>query len=292
MATDDDENQTLQKAIQESLAGSASATAKQFGDLSSNKTSQGPPRRANIEDRIKEITQQPAFQLPQINDPFGDTWVFIDPPSKQPEQDDFDYARYSKHYETPILVKKETLLKHHFPDPEGFSLEALFGATAQFRTIRRRKLTAKLREQPNVKFVIDLTPPIEGDEAVYLTTELSCSQGVRLWYQAGDIWSISKMLVGGQEEYTSVARQKVVNTSKAQTLDLSANSSSKTPNVGIPAVKEDGTKSSTTLAGNDPKLRPTSPNILLPLEYTPLRHRSAIQRVIAALMGLDPKIDR
>ena len=279
MAANDDENQTLQKAIQESLVGSPSASAKQFGDLSSDETSQGLPRRANIEDRIKELTEQPALELPLIHDPLGDTWVFIDPPSKQPEQDDFDYARYSKRYEIPIRVRKETLLKHHFPDPEGFDLEALFGPTPQFRIKRRRKLLEILRDEPNIKFVIDLTPPIEGDEAVFLTTELSCSQGVRLWHQAGDIWSISKMLVGGKEEYTSVARQKLVKSCEQRGLNLSANSF-KIPNASI------------TGAGITPNLPPASSDILMPLEYTPLRHRSAIERVIAALMDVDPRIDR
>lgn len=211
---DDDEDQTLQEAIQESLNEQSSTSAKEFGDLSSQETSEASqtlPRRVNIEDRIKEITLQPALEIPLISDPKGDTWVFIDPPSKQPEQDSVDYDRYCRRYEAPMLVMKETLLRYHSPDPnEGFNLEALFGPSAQYRTIRRRKLTAKIRDDPQVKYVIDLTPPAEGDDAVFLTTELCCSQGVRLWHQAGDIWGISNMLVGGKEEYSSVERRSFV----------------------------------------------------------------------------------
>ena len=94
-----------------------------------------------------------------------------------------------------------------------------------------------------------------------MTTEMCCSENVRLWYQAGDIWKVSKGLVGGAEEYTSVADR----------------SSQLSPTNNVRPSK---TASSST-----------SPKVLVPLEYTPLRHRSAIERVIAALVGLDPKLD-
>lgn len=141
-----------------------------------------------------------------VRDLYGDTWVYIDPPPRQPEQDELDYQRYTKRYEQPILVKKETLTKY----TSFFDEKNLFGPTAQFRIVRRRQLADKLRNSPNVKYVLDLTPPAEGDDAVYLTQELCCSEGVRLWYQASDIWRVSKILVGGKEEYTSVRRHSSV----------------------------------------------------------------------------------
>ena len=281
MASCDDEHQGLQEAIEESLKERSSTTTVQFGDLAprdSNSEKAKPPLRASIDDRIKEITLQPALELPLINDPSGDTWVYIDPPSKQPEQDDLDYSRYLKRYETPMLVKKKTLLKYHVPSPnEGFNFEALFGPSAQFRTVRRRNLTTKLREHPRVKYVIDLTPPTEGDDAVFLTTELCCSQGVRLWYQAGDIWSVSELLVGGKEEYTSHRRQDLVHVHEPWSICNSANSS-KSPS--LPS-RTDGKRRFLT----------TSENSSMPSEYSPVRHRSAIERVIAALVGIDPKLD-
>lgn len=145
-----------------------------------------------------------------------------------------------------MLIKKDDLA--------GYStfLEGLFGPSAQFRISRRRKLTSKIRDSPKIKYVIDLTPPNEGEEAVYLMTELCCSEGVRLWYQASDIWRVSETLVGGKEEYISQSCQS-----------------------------SPGRRSSSLKAANEP----------MPLEYTPVRHRSAIERVIAALVGIDPKLD-
>ena len=250
MATEDDEHQGLQIAIRESLQQRTSPTAVQFADPSTDFRA-NPTRRMNIDDRIREIALQPISELPLVRDPSGDTWVFIDPPPKQPEQDDVDYTRYLKRYEDPMLVKKDMLLKYNVPGSDGFNFEALFGPSAQFHIIRRRNLTAKLRQTPGIKYVIDLTPPSEGEDAVFLMTELCCSQGVRLWYQAGDIWRVSKGLVGGTEEYTSAQ--------------------SKSPDYRI------GSTSPKSQSG--------------PSEYSLIRHRSAIERVIAALMGIDPKLD-
>lgn len=256
MATDDDEHKELQTAIRESFQDHASTTATQFADpapADPQNLNAKPVRRVNIDDRIKDLTLQPGLELPLINDPFGDTWIYIDPPPKQPEQDEFDYSRYLKRYETPMLVKRDTLLKYHAPDLDGgFNLERLFGPSTQFRISRRRNLTAKLRENRQIKYVIELTPPAEGEDAVFLTTELCCSQSVRLWYQASDIWRVSKNMVGGTEEYTSA----------------------KPPN------HKDNYNSSSS-----------PPHIFGPSEYSPVRHRSAIERVVAALMGIDPKLD-
>lgn len=272
---DDDKNQGLQQAIKESLAALNSTTATQFGNpagasLSAQDEAQSPAQRINLEDRIKEMSLQAALELPFMRDPTGDTWVYIDPPPKQPEQDHFDYARYTRRYETPMLVRKATLLKHCTPDPTvEFNLETLFGPSAQFRTIRRRKLSDKLRDSPNVKYVIDLTPPTEGDDAVYLTTELCCSEGVRLWYQASDIWSVSRSLVGGNEEYTSMRRPNSAPIEKA--------------------IKE--VYNSANLATARTSLSSKEAGVPMPLEYSPVRHRSAIERVIAALVGTDPRLD-
>ena len=259
MAYNFDDSRELQKAIRESMQDRNSTTATQFGALTSGESAaaaQTPSRRANIEDRIKEISLRPASELPLVNDSSGDTWIFIDPSPKQPEQDDVEYSRYLEHYETPMQVKKQSLLRYSASNPaDGFNLEKLFGPSEQFRTIRRRKLTMKLREHPKVKYVIDLTPPVEGEDAVFLTTELCCSHGVRLWYQASDIWNVSTLLVGGKEEYASNNGQDLVR---------------------IFNHKADGDLANVSKS---------------PSEYSPVRHRSAIERVVAALMDIDPKLD-
>lgn len=201
------EDRALQEAIQESLKARTANMETQFGDSatsSGGELEQPVHQRISIEDRIKDLALRAATELPLVGDPHADTWVFIDPPQKQPEQDQHDYQHYVKRYQAPISMKKETLVKY-----SPFLAKA-FAPTAQFRINRRRKLVKELADNPNIKYVIDLTPPTEGEEAVYLTTELCCSEGVRLWYQASEIWKVSKILAGGEEEYTSVRLQKVV----------------------------------------------------------------------------------
>jgi hypothetical protein len=80
----------------------------------------------------------------------------------------------------------------------------LLGPTQQFRIQRRKKLIGHLPE--GVKYVLDLTPPEEGDEAVELTSDLSCSLGVRLWYTAEYRMSILHGLVGGEDTLTLAQR--------------------------------------------------------------------------------------
>lgn len=111
--------------------------------------------RINIDDRINDMTMQAALELPIVHDSQGDTLIYIDAPQRQPEQDEHDYQRYIKRYESPILMQKDTLTRY------SPGLAKLFGPTQQFRVLRRRKLANKLPS--NVKYVIDLTPPSEGE---------------------------------------------------------------------------------------------------------------------------------
>ena len=201
-----EEDPELQEAIEESLKVNKSAVEAQFGDEASTGTKeaeQPPKQRISIEDRIKDMALRAAVELPVVRDPQADTWIFIDPPQKQPEQDQQDYERYIKRYEAPIAMRKDTLVKY------SPVIEKMFHPTAQHKITRRRNIVKQLRNYPDIKYVIDLTPPTEGEDAVYLTTELCCSEGIRLWYQAGEIWKVSKILVGGEEEYTSVKAKAV-----------------------------------------------------------------------------------
>ena len=172
--------------------------------------------------------------LPDINDQQGDTFIFIDPSNKQPEQTEEGYAAYCSRYLNPIRMQSQKL-KRASP-----AFEEMLQPTEQFRTIRRRHLVGKL--PPGVKYVLDLTPPTEGEDAVYLTASLSCSEGVRFWHQACEIWNVSNRLVGGSEEWSS----------------------------RLP----DSTKADDAI-----------------LEYSPIRHRSAIERLLAAVQGLDVNFD-
>ena len=159
MASGDDDHNRLewQEVIARSLKARDSNGDTYFPDSESEN-----PRpvhtcenRVSIDDRINDITTQAANPLPIVHDSQGDTFIYIDPPQRQPEQDEDDYECYIKRYQAPMLMQKDILTKY------SCSLAKLFGPTQQYRFLRRRKLANKLPS--HVKYVIDLTPPSEGE---------------------------------------------------------------------------------------------------------------------------------
>ena len=182
------------------------------------------PVERSIEATIEEMGRRLSRQVAVAYDEDGDTLVFIDPPPRQPEQDELAYREYNERYKIPLRMSKK-----HFDALNSPFFVTAFGPTSQYRLRRRRGLVGtKLPD--GIKYLIDLTPPTEGDDAVYLTTELCCSERVRKWYQAGQRWRVSDTLTGGLEEATLV-------------------------------------------------------------EYSPIQHRSAIECVLAAISGQDPKLN-
>lgn len=194
-----------------------------------NKASDKQVVRQTIENCIEDMFAQSAIDFPVIRDSQGDTFIFIDPPAKQPEQSDVNYHRYILSHKDPILMRSERLAN------ASPILRQLLSPKCQERTLRRRQLEGKLPAY--VRYILDLTPPAEGDAAASLTATLCCPEGVRYWHQASDIWKVSKALVCGPDD-GAVSRSQ------------------------NPAPVSQGA-----------------------LEYSPLRHRAAIARVLAAIQG-------
>ncbi|KAL8997952.1 MAG: hypothetical protein Q9169_002874 [Polycauliona sp. 2 TL-2023] len=189
-----------------------------------------PPGRQTIEDRIKEMQSDSIIELAWTDDRDGDTFIYIDPPTQQPEQSERMYCRYIERYQKPLVIRSAKLQALRSP-----FFDKLLGPTAQFRTIRRRRLNGRLPER--IKYVIDLTPPSEGEDAAWLMTELCCVEGVRDWYQASIRWECAHTLVGGRDEF-----------------------------VQLPA------------------------NLRAP-EFSQIRHRSSIERVLNGIRDIDPNLD-
>lgn len=222
------------------------------------------PGAPSLEDRIHDLSLKVGLELPTVYDPHGDTYVYLDPSTQQPEQDEETYARYTERYKTPMLMKKQTLLSFN-----SSFFENMFGPTYQFRILRRRGLVGNLPE--HVKYAIDLTPPTEGDEAVYLMTELCCSEGVRKWFLANQRWQVSKSMIGGEDEYMPSFQGPKRFDANITTSGAWTDGVGYSPSPGF--------------------LNSQGALVPLPLEYTPVRHRSAIKRVLAAIQGLDPQLD-
>ena len=219
----------------------------------------------SLDDIVKNIAVKKALEVPQIHVPNGDTWVFIDPPPKQPEQDDDSYLRYVERSRAPKTMSSTNLFALGSP-----YFEKAMGPTAQHRVLRRRALVGKL--PPHIKYVLDLTPPSEGEEAAYLLGELSCSRGVTKWAIAGKLWRISKTLIGGQEEHFFYDRAMSESTAQTVRADIQSRN--------VSSVEKEH-----ALLKLEESILP------VPLPYTALRHRSAIERVLLAVSGFDPELN-
>jgi hypothetical protein len=230
----------------------------------------------------------------------GDTLVYISYPgdSKCFDSTGFEISP------SPHRVHSKRLL-----DTGSKIFEKLLGPTNQHRTIRRKKLFGNLPY--GVKYVLDLTPPDEGDEAVELTSELSCSLGVRLWYKSADLCGVSNNLVGGEDEvldprniasYSAPSTIKIANQNAPSPVAPPDNSASTfTP---LPSgstwkdleEKRQDREIETAVALSLEELaksRPKKPAIdpsKVP-EYCPVRHRAGIARLLKAIEGRDPRLD-
>jgi hypothetical protein len=266
-----------------------------------------------IKERIQQLTEQLTRDMFLLNGADADTLVFVDPPPKQPEQDDLEYKEYHDRCLKPHRVHSAKFLALN-----STYFNKAFGPTKQYRLMRKRGLVNNL--PPGIKYVLDLTPPTEGEDAAYLMTELSCSMGVRTWFQAEAQWDVSKTLIGGYDEFEPKRssdeptishispRRKPV---QAAVVKAEPKSEEKKPRRKMnwngelpkpPATQVESEPSSVnqvqggaaSATGAEEQVSPPrkkSADSELPVDYSVIRHRSAIERVLHAVSGLDPKLD-
>ena len=242
------------------------------------------PARRNINDAILDL-QKRSRDLPRLDVPYHDTWVFISPPAQSPDQDDSIYREIESRYKHPFGVRSATLIALESP-----ILNKMFTSTAQFRLQGRHNLRNKL--PTHIKYVIDLTPPNEGDQAILLVSNLSCSLDVRQWGLSSRRWNISKTLVGGHDEFTNGDRLGENDDARPESDASKTAASGGSPIAGAspPLGKLSSAVEANSAGKSTTKMAKHCP-LQLPEDYTPTRHRLAIERVLTAVEGFDPKLD-
>lgn len=222
---------------------------------------------ATIEQMIDNMALDVAMKIPVLNDTDGDIYIFIDAPPKQPEQDHISYQNYRERSRIPIITKSTTLRALN-----SLFFDRALGPTSQYRVKRRRGLIGNL---PNhINYVLDLTPSTEGEDTVHLLTQICCPESVRKWRIAGNLWPISRTLIEGQEDFplkitpinkhcTSSAKHVLARLGNLDSLDQETHLMLKQHEAATP----------------------------LSLEYSPILHRSAINRLLLAISNIDPGLD-
>jgi hypothetical protein len=290
-------------------------------------------------DAMEDVPQQPpavaGAALPTIDDNTINETKLLEKPLLNKDdlaKRDREAVAYSK----ALLVEGDTLVYITYPgdgkcfDSTGFEISGgphrvhssrllatgskmfaeLLSPTYQYRIMRRKKLVGNLPS--GIKYVLDLTPPDEGDEAVQLTSELSCSLGVRLWCTAAQRCGISHNLVGGEDEvmdprnvtsYGAPTNFAPLNDPEFDPVDLESITNQATDDGAPPntwqsletarqnreianAVRLSLEELSKSKAQKFKKIDPAG----VP-EYCPIRHRAGIGRLLRVLEGKDPRLD-
>jgi hypothetical protein len=263
-------------------------------------------------------TLEANLRMPLLlfSDDDADTFVYIESAPLQTDE-----ASHNQSYRWgPPLQTKTQPIPHRVHSQKLLNtgsevLKDLFQPRKQARVRKRYGLTHQM--PPGIKYAIDLTPPSEGDEAVIFMTELSCPIGVRRWFQLQSLWKLPAICVGGQDEIEWLPVPELE--AKEKPIIVTAYDGSdgheKKPEgfADRPGMKRKQSPPRPpprilNWQGNLPTLRAdanTTPSTQgkegypmafekvpgLPLDYSPTRHRTCLERVLHALEGLDPKLD-
>lgn len=187
-----------------------------------------------------------------LSTPDADTLIYIGPPPRAPGQSRAEYQYVEERFSTLYRMHSQAL-----KDVGSSVFDRLLGPKSE-RTRRRFGKDGILTgaNTEGIKYYIDLRPAEEGDEAVELITDLTCTQGILNWHKAKNKYSIAPTMVCGRDDFASPLERCR----------------------DAEAVKDDDAN------GTEPPLEPEA-------EYSALRHRSAIERVLQAIGYVDPKLD-
>ncbi|EXJ76793.1 uncharacterized protein A1O5_01301 [Cladophialophora psammophila CBS 110553] len=268
------EEQDLTRAIQLSLQDQAKAGKR-------TDTLMGSSQRLSSSDEPSlELVLSLNNEFTALADTAGDTAIYFGAPPQMPEQNGKDYHYIKQHFDRVHVVESTNL--RLMGDESRFTDRDLLNPTKSFRAERKlRKLgvlnKAEAAHGGKFKYYIDLRPPNEDEEAVILITDLTCTRGVLTWHLARHKYDLSPLAVLGHDEFGIQPHADPL----AKRLVSSENTGDADPSPSNTAKPKSSQSS-------DNKAAP--PGTTAP-DYSPLRHWSALERMLQAIQGNDPKLD-
>ncbi|KAL2070170.1 hypothetical protein VTL71DRAFT_13196 [Oculimacula yallundae] len=257
---------------------------------SSTQTPDRPPITANIFTSRDANAIQYTKSL--LNE--GDTLVIVRFPNNTPVYDTTGFRLSDTH----------RVNSHKLKAASPIFKKVLEDDWQQHRFKRRNKLMSGL--PPGIQYVLDLTPPDEGDDALELTAELSCSLGIRRWYMSefSDV-AASHGLVGGQDETTVHPNFPTTDDSpevEREVVDADATMSNNTfgmlrdgdtDEVLERALQQDENnfKQKTSQESDYTRSHIGKDKEIETLDYCPIRHRTGIARLLQIIEGKEPRLD-
>ncbi len=277
------EEDDLARAIAISLQDQSRENVDPAGP--STRSRKGPPKIDSSIELILSLNN--AFDA--LDDPAGDTAIYIGAPSQAPEQTGRDYDYVRTHFDRVHVLDSRTL--RLMGEESKFTDRDLLNPTKSFRAQRRLRMEhrAALEEAERKRgaeyrftYYVDLRPPKEDEEAIILLTELSCTRGVLNWHLAMDHYSISPLAVLGHDDYgVQIPLLSSMQQSEASEVD--------DKNASVKNTTNAASNRKSSINASPPPL-PHSRSNPVP-EYTALRHHAALEQLLQAIKGNDPKLD-
>ncbi|CCT64114.1 uncharacterized protein FFB20_03917 [Fusarium fujikuroi] len=218
-----------------------------------------------------------SFELNQ-----GDTLVFIDYPVHHKGVLDYTDCNGIVYKSQKFRVHSSKLLETGSP-----KFAELLGPTYQFKIQRRRKMVNKLPD--GIQYLLDLTPPSEGDELVFQMTELSLTPGIIKWWSSSILNGVDPFLVCGHDDICKCNRQPK-GAENNKDVDANAEHDSATPTkrnatIGyrLKQLNLDPERALQLKAKNEDAYE--TPLYRQIPDYCPIRHRNGIVRLLMLIEG-------
>lgn len=218
----------------------------------------------------------------------GDTLVIIDFPNRSTATQNQADCNGIAYRSQQFRVHSQNLL-----DTNSAKFAEMLAPTHQFRTLRRRKLVNKL--PADVKYVLDLTPPSEGDELVFQMTELSLTPGIIKWWSSWMLQDVDSWLVCGHDDICTCDRKPLRSPTDETSMGENSSEPGSPTRATRPQIRFRADVLSTQL--------PLDPDTLLQMkarqendlfetpefrrlpDYCPVRHRNGIIRLLMIIEG-------
>ena len=267
------EDDDLNKAIANSFEDQRRMDSQKelSGDVS-QPVANPAPARERIEVLMENLALRVSNEFAPLDDIYGDTLIYIGPPSKSLRHTASDHAHIKKHFHRMHRVDS-SVLKALGSKKFAMGEKQLLGPGCCIRVQKRfkkldvyEKMNQYIRD--GIKYHIDLRPPSEDDDAVLLLTGLTCTHGVLNWHRAKEKYGLPANLVLGTDE-----------------LDTDSNPYQTSISSGVPS------DDTAEIAGASIKIEADSVINLSVSELCPLRQHSAVERMLQAIYGNDPNLD-
>ncbi|KAI8687013.1 hypothetical protein LRP88_13624 [Fusarium phalaenopsidis] len=235
--------------------------------------------------RKSQIEETQSFELYRLHSIAfelnkGDTLVFIDYPIHQKAALSYTDCNGITFKPLQFRVNSANLV--------GKFAEML-APTHQFRVLRRLKLVNKLAD--GVKYVLDLTPPSEGDELVFQMTELSLTPGIIKWWSTSLTNDVDPWLVCGHDDICGCKRQKEEETKEDAPKGEGSSTEVQQDATASPKVKKElpklplGPDAALAMKARGEDEVYKTPSYRKVPDYCPIRHRNGILRLLLLLEG-------